>query len=335
MIFKRASEEDVREEVEQEQGFLSHLKELRDRLLRSVLAVLILFLALFPFADTIYSVLAEPLMRHMPEGTNMIAIEVASPFLIPVKMVLMLAIFIAVPYLFYQLWSFVAPGLYLHERRLVMPLLASSTVLFFMGVAFAYFLVFPLAFAFFNAVAPTGVEVMTDIGRYLDFVITIFFAFGIAFEVPIATIVLVAVGATTPEKLAKKRPYIIVGAFVVGMFLTPPDIISQTLLALPMWALFEVGILFSKYLLPRHLARHDAEQSTPGDAVPATEPPVGTWHDDEPGDDEEYRPLSDAEMEAELDRSDAEDAETDSDSADQPDDGAADDGGDETKPPTG
>jgi sec-independent protein translocase protein TatC len=332
MIFKRTSEEEVRKEVEQEQGFLSHLKELRDRLLRSVLAVLILFLALFPFADTIYSVLAEPLMRHMPEGTNMIAIEVASPFLIPVKMVLMLAIFIAVPYLFYQLWSFVAPGLYLHERRLVMPLLASSTVLFFMGVAFAYFLVFPLAFAFFNAVAPTGVEVMTDIGRYLDFVITIFFAFGIAFEVPIATIVLVAVGATTPDKLAKKRPYIIVGAFVVGMLLTPPDIISQTLLALPMWALFEVGILFSKYLLPKHLARGDAEPAA-GDAVPATEPPVGTWHDDEPGDDEEYRPLSDAEMEAELDRSDAEDGE--SDAADDTDSGAADGGDEETKPPAG
>ena len=309
MIFKRPSEEEVREEVEQEQGFLSHLKELRDRLLRSLLAVLILFLALFPFADTIYSVLAEPLMRHMPEGTSMIAIEVASPFLIPVKMVLMLSIFIAVPYLFYQLWSFVAPGLYLHERRLVMPLLVSSTVLFFLGVAYAYFLVFPLAFAFFNAVAPTGVEVMTDISRYLSFVITIFFAFGIAFEVPIATIVLVAVGATTPEKLAAKRPYIIVGAFVVGMLLTPPDIISQTLLALPMWALFEIGILFSKYMLPKALISEE-DQPTPGDATPATDPPTGTWHDDDQhGDDEEYRPLSDAEMEAELDRADAEDAE--------------------------
>ena len=326
MIFKRASEETVRKEVEQEQGFLSHLKELRDRLLRSVLAVLILFLALFPFADTIYSVLAEPLMRHLPEGTSMIAIEVASPFLIPVKMVLMLSIFIAVPYLFYQLWSFVAPGLYLHERQLVMPLLASSTVLFFMGVAFAYFLVFPLAFAFFNAVAPTGVEVMTDIGRYLDFVITIFFAFGIAFEVPIATILLVAVGATTPDKLAKKRPYIIVGAFVIGMFLTPPDIISQTLLALPMWALFEVGILFAKYMLPKRLVSEG--EPTPGDAAPVTDPPIGTWHDDEPDNDAQYRPLSDTEMEAELDRSDAEDADSD---ADESATGAQDDR--DTKPP--
>ena len=324
MIFRRNSAEDVRKEVEQEQGFLSHLKELRDRLLRSVLAVLILFLALFPFADTIYSVLADPLMRHLPEGTSMIAIEVASPFLIPVKMVLMLSIFIAVPYLFYQLWSFVAPGLYLHERRLVMPLLASSTVLFFMGVAFAYFLVFPLAFAFFNAVAPAGVEVMTDIGRYLDFVITIFFAFGIAFEVPIATILLVAIGATTPEKLAKKRPYIIVGAFVIGMFLTPPDIISQTLLALPMWALFEVGILFAKYLLPKALAPSQDDPAV-GESVPATDPPIGTWHDDETGDDEQYRPLSDAEMETDLDQTDADDA------ADEPDSGAAEE--ENKKPP--
>ncbi len=338
--FRRRTEEEVREEVEQEQGFLSHLKELRDRLLRSVLAVLILFLALFPFADEIYSVLAEPLMRHMPEGTSMIAIEVASPFLIPVKMVLMLAIFIAVPYLFYQLWSFVAPGLYLHERRLAMPLLVSSTVLFFLGVAFAYFVVFPLAFAFFNAVAPSGVEVMTDIGRYLDFVITIFFAFGIAFEVPIATILLVAVGATTPENLAKKRPYIIVGAFVVGMLLTPPDIISQTLLALPMWVLFEIGILFSKYLFPKGGADRGAATASAG-ATPATDPPMGTWHDDPtPGDppaatpgDGDYRPPSDAEMDAELDRIEA--AEGDDGGARDDDEPASDGTPDKDKPPPG
>ncbi len=326
---KRRTEEEVREEVEQEQGFLSHLRELRDRLLRSILAVLILFLALFPFADTIYSVLAEPLMRHLPEGTNMIAIEVASPFLIPVKMVLMLSVFIAVPYLFYQLWAFVAPGLYLHERRLVMPLLVSSTVLFFMGVAFAYFVVFPLAFAFFNAVVPSGVEMMTDISRYLSFVITIFFAFGIAFEVPIATIVLVAVGATTPDKLAKKRPYIIVGAFVVGMLLTPPDIISQTLLALPMWALFELGILFTRYLMPKYLGKGGREQ-TPGDAVPATEPPIGTWHDDASDAGSDYKPRSDAEMDADLDRSDAQDADDSHES-----DTGAQDGKDPGKPPSG
>ena len=235
----------------QEQGFLSHLVELRDRLLKMVLAVGLWFIVLFPFSDQIYSLLADPLLRHMPEGSNMIAIDVASPFLIPFKLVLMLAVFLSVPVILYQIWAFVAPGLYKHEQRLVRPLLVSSTVLFYVGVAFAYFVVFPLVFGFFTKVAPEGVQVSTDIGRYLDFVITIFFAFGIAFEVPVATILLVIIGVTTPEDLSKKRPYFIVGAFVVGMFLTPPDIISQTLLALPMWLLFECGIFFSRFFAAR------------------------------------------------------------------------------------
>lgn len=235
----------------QEQGLLSHLIELRDRLMKMMLAVGVLFLCLFWFADEIYSWLAAPLLAHLPEGTQMIAIEVAAPFFIPFKLVLMLCVFLAVPIILYQAWAFVAPGLYTHEKRLVFPLLVSSTLLFYVGVAFAYYVVFPLVFGFFTGVAPEGVVVSTDIGRYLDFVITIFFAFGIAFEVPVATVLIVAIGITTPDELGKKRPYFIVGAFIVGMFLTPPDVISQTLLALPMWLLFEVGIFFSRLFLKR------------------------------------------------------------------------------------
>lgn len=246
--------EESRDRAEGSEGegtLLSHLFELRTRLLRSVIAILVVFLLLFPFANTIYSFLAGPLMAHLPEGSSMIAIEVAAPFLIPFKLVLMLSIVVSVPFLLYQAWAFVAPGLYKHEKRLAVPLLISSTFLFYLGMAFAYFVVFPLIFAFFTASAPDGVEVMTDISRYLDFVILLFMAFGIAFEVPIATILLVAAGLTTPAQLAAKRPYVIVGAFVVGMLLTPPDIISQTLLALPMWILFEIGIILSRIMVRR------------------------------------------------------------------------------------
>lgn len=231
--------------VDKEQGFLSHLIELRDRLLKMLLAVGLLFLGLFWFADDIYTALAAPLLRHLPDS-QMIAIDVAAPFFIPFKLTLMLCVFLAVPYLLYQIWAFVAPGLYSHEKRLVAPLLVSSTLLFYLGVAFAYFVVFPLVFGFFTSVAPEGVTVSTDIGRYLDFVITLFFAFGIAFEVPVATVLVVAVGITTPENLVKIRPYVFVAAFIIGMFLTPPDMISQTLLAVPMWLLYEVGIVFSR-----------------------------------------------------------------------------------------
>ncbi len=231
--------------VETEQGFLSHLIELRDRLLKMLLAVGLLFLCLFWFSDKIYTALAAPLLAHLP-NSQMIAIDVAAPFFIPFKLTLMLCVFLSVPYLLYQIWSFIAPGLYSHEKKLVVPLLVSSTALFYLGVAFAYFVVFPLVFGFFTSVAPEGVTVSTDIGRYLDFVITLFFAFGIAFEVPVATVLVVAVGITTPENLVKIRPYVFVAAFVIGMFLTPPDIISQTLLAIPMWLLYEVGIVFSR-----------------------------------------------------------------------------------------
>ncbi len=254
--------------------FVEHLIELRDRLLKVLLAVLVIFLGLFPFANDIYVFIAKPLLAHLPEDSSMIATEVASPFLTPFKLTLVCAIFLAMPVVLHQAWGFVAPGLYKHEKRLVIPLLFTSSALFYVGMAFAYFVVFPLVFGFLTSVAPEGVTVMTDISRYLDFVLKIFFAFGIAFEVPIATILVVWAGITTPDALIEKRPYIIVGAFVIGMLLTPPDIISQTLLALPMWVLFELGVYFSRIYVRSN--------------------------DDEPE-------ISDADMEADLDRMEAED----------------------------
>lgn len=234
------------ESLEGEMTLVEHLVELRDRLLRVVLSVLLVLLVLFPFANDLYTLLAKPLLKHLPQGGSMIATEVASPFLTPFKLAIVLAIFISMPVALYQLWAFVAPGLYKHEQKLVFPLMVTSTVLFYLGMAFAYYVVFPLMFAFFNATVSDGVAIMTDISKYLDFVLKIFFAFGIAFEVPIATILVVWAGFTTPEALAAKRPYVIVGAFILGMLLTPPDAISQTLLAIPMWILFELGVFFAR-----------------------------------------------------------------------------------------
>jgi sec-independent protein translocase protein TatC len=228
---------------------ISHLIELRNRILFSVVAVLVVFLPLAFFSGPLFTWLAEPLSQHLPEGTSMIATQVASPFLTPFKLTLFVALFLAMPLVLYQLWAFVAPGLYMQERRLVMPLMISSTLLFYAGVAFAYYAVFPLMFGFFNAVAPEGVSVMTDINAYLDFVIAIFFAFGLAFEVPVATVLMVSVGLVTPRQLGQWRAYVFTGAFVVGMLLTPPDVISQTLLAVPMYILYEAGIVLSRYLV--------------------------------------------------------------------------------------
>ena len=241
-----------RTESQGEGTLLSHLVELRNRVLKMVVAVLLIFICLVPFADTIFTLVAEPLMARLPEGTSMIATQVASPFLTPFKLALAVAVFLAMPFLLYQAWSFVAPGLYKHERRLIVPLMASSILLFYGGVAFAYFIVFPLMFAFFTSMAPTGVTVMTDIAAYLDFVLALFFAFGFAFEVPVATVLAVWAGFTTPEKLSKKRPYVLLGAFVLGMLLTPPDIISQTLLAVPVYILFEAGIIMARVMVPGH-----------------------------------------------------------------------------------
>lgn len=226
-------------------SILSHLAELRSRLLKAMLAVVVVFAGLFPFANDLYEWLADPLLRYLPEGTSMIAVEVASPFLVPLKLALLCALVLALPYVLYQVWGFVAPGLYRNERSLTLPLMVSSTLLFYLGMVFAYFVVFPLIFAFFTSVAPSGVAVMTDIGHYLSFVFKLFIAFGIAFEVPVLTVLLIKSGFTTAKKLSRKRPYIIVGAFVVGMVLTPPDVLSQFLLAVPIWLLFELGLLFS------------------------------------------------------------------------------------------
>lgn len=245
--------EPERTEGQQGEGsLLSHLVELRTRLLKMVVAVLLIFICLVPFADTIFTLAATPLMARLPEGTSMIATQVASPFLTPFKLSLAVAVFLAMPILLYQAWAFVAPGLYKHERRLVVPLMTSSIVLFYSGVAFAYFVVFPLMFGFFTKVAPSGVTVMTDISAYLDFVLALFFAFGLAFEVPVATVLAVWAGFTTPAKLVQKRPYVLLGAFVLGMLLTPPDVISQTLLAVPVYILFEAGIVMARVMVPGH-----------------------------------------------------------------------------------
>lgn len=238
------------ESNDQELSFMEHLVELRSRLLKASFAVLAVLVVLLPFSRKLYATLAAPLTAVLPEGSSMIAIDVASPFLTPFKLALLLALILSIPVVLYQLWAFVAPALYRQEKRLARPLLYSAVLLFYAGCAFAYFVVFPLVFGFFTRVAPDGVTVMTDISKYLDFVITLFLAFGITFEVPIATIILVATGITTIDKLKKIRAYVLVGAFAMGMLLTPPDVISQTLLALPMWLLFEIGLLMSWILLP-------------------------------------------------------------------------------------
>jgi sec-independent protein translocase protein TatC len=304
-----------------EQPFISHLVELRDRLLRMVIAILLVFLVLFPFANDIYTFIAEPIRAQLPAGSQMIATQVASPFLTPFKLALVVAVFVAMPYLLFQLWGFIAPGLYTHEKRLAVPLVASSIVLFYLGMLFAYFVVFPLVFGFFSAVTPEGVAQMPDIAFYLEFVLKLFFAFGIAFEIPIATILLVAIGATTPQALRDKRPYVIVGVFVAGMLLTPPDVISQTLLALPMWLLFEAGVFFSRFF-QRAAEDEDGDPGPLGGGSPASPAgpagkagvaaasPGAMVGDEIDGGDRNmpgrYRPMTDEEMEAELDAIEAE-----------------------------
>lgn len=228
-------------------SLFDHLLELRNRLLRAILGVMIVFCCLVYFAQDIYQYVAQPLLATMPEGSQMIATDVASPFFAPFKLTLVLSLFIAMPFVLYQVWSFVAPGLYSNEKRMIAPLMFGSTLLFYSGIAFAYFLVFPVVFAFFTSVAPEGVVIATDISSYLDFILKLFFAFGAAFEIPIAIILMCWTGITTPDSLREKRPYVVVGAFVIGMLLTPPDIISQTMLAVPMLVLFEVGIIIASF----------------------------------------------------------------------------------------
>ncbi len=227
---------------------MAHLLELRTRLLRAVAAVLVVMLALLPFAKPLYSTLARPLMERLPEGASMIATGVAAPFLAPFKFAMMLAVFLAMPFVVYQAWAFAAPGLYRREQALAVPILVSSVVLFYLGMVFAYFAIFPIVFGFFASAAPAGVLVMTDVTSYLDFVLTLFFAFGLAFEVPVVVVLLVLLGFVSTVSLRRARPYVIVGAFVVGMLLTPPDVFSQTILAVPVWVLFELGLLVARVL---------------------------------------------------------------------------------------
>jgi len=221
---------------------------MRDRLTRALLALLIVFGCLFYWARDIYTLLAQPMMAIMPPGTQMIAVEVASPFFVPVKVTMFAAVVIALPYLLYQLWAFVAPGLYSHEKKLILPLIASSTVLFLVGMSFAYFVVFPTVFGFITKFAPEGVAVMTDIQKYFDFVLTLFLAFGVAFETPIAVVILTRFGIVSVKKLKEIRPYVVVGAFVIAAIFTPPDVVSQLLLAFPLWLLYEVGLLVSGWM---------------------------------------------------------------------------------------
>jgi|TARA_B110000438_G_scaffold22819_1_gene20753 sec-independent protein translocase protein TatC len=232
------------------QPFMSHLIEFRDRVLRCFISVLIIFAGLFSFSNELYLYVSKPIRAYLPDNLSMIATEVASPFLTPFKLTLVLSMFAAMPYILYQAWAFLAPGLYKREKKIVLPLFFSSVLLFYGGMAFAYYVVFPLVFMFFSGIAPEGVSIMPDIRSYLDFVLKLFFAFGISFEIPIAVVILSWMGAVDPNKLAKKRPYVFVLCFILGMLLTPPDIISQTLLAIPMWLLFEIGIMFGRMVAP-------------------------------------------------------------------------------------
>jgi sec-independent protein translocase protein TatC len=260
---------------EAEDTFISHLIEMRDRLLRAVLAVVIIFICLFPWAKDIYGLLAQPLLAALPKGGQMIATEITTPFFVPMKVTMMAAFLLALPWVFYQAWAFVAPGLYQHEKRLGVPLVIASVILFVTGMAFAYFLVFPLVFHFIVSVTPTGVAVMTDIGKYLDFVLTMFMAFGITFQVPIAVVLLVKMGMVSVAKLREIRPYVIVGAFVIGAIFTPPDVVSQFMLATPLWVLYEIGIIVAAMI-------------------------------SKPKPESDYVPMSDSDMDSEFDRIEAE-----------------------------
>jgi sec-independent protein translocase protein TatC len=259
---------------EPQETFITHLIELRTRLIRACAAILIVFVCLFPWAKELYALMAQPLLASLPKGGQMIATDVVGVFIVPMKVTLLAAFLVTLPYVLYQIWAFVAPGLYAHEKKLVVPLIVASVALFFCGMSFAYFLVFPTVFKFMSAVAPEGVAWMTDIDKYLSFVLSTFVAFGVTFEVPVVVIVLVKIGVVTIAKLKEARPYVIVGAFVIGAIFTPPDVLSQVMLAVPLWLLYELGIVLARFV-EKPLAKSD------------------------------YAPLGDAEMERELDKSEA------------------------------
>jgi sec-independent protein translocase protein TatC len=280
---------------DKQETFISHLIELRDRLLKTVAVVVVIFIGLFPWANDLYTLLAQPLISKLPQGSQMIATAVASTFFIPVKVTLMAAFLVALPVVLYQMWAFIAPGLYRHEKRLALPLLIASVVLFFVGMAFAYFLVFPVVFGFLAGATPKGVNFAPDIGAYLDFVMTLFIAFGITFEVPVVVILLVISNIVSVEKLREARPYVIVGAFVIGAIFTPPDVISQIMLAVPLWVLYELGILIASVLRKIKPAEETSQGSYPSD----------------------YTPMTDEQMEAELDQLDQETKSSKTDSSAQ------------------
>jgi sec-independent protein translocase protein TatC len=280
---------------DKQETFISHLIELRDRLLKTVAVVVVIFIGLFPWANDLYTLLAQPLISKLPQGSQMIATAVASTFFIPVKVTLMAAFLVALPFVLYQMWAFIAPGLYRHEKRLALPLLIASVVLFFVGMAFAYFLVFPVVFGFLAGATPKGVNFAPDIGAYLDFVMTLFIAFGVTFEVPVVVILLVISNMVSVEKLREARPYVIVGAFVIGAIFTPPDVISQIMLAVPLWVLYESGILIATVLRKVKPAGETSQASYPSD----------------------YTPMTDEQMEAELDQLDQETKSSKTDSSAQ------------------
>lgn len=262
--------ENTAKPTEQEMSLIGHLLELRDRLVRSVIAIIVVFLVLFPFANDIYSFIAEPLTRYLPEGSSMMAIGVISPFLTPLKLALIASIFLSMPFLLYQLWGFIAPALYQNEKKLAAPMLMASTFLFYAGGAFVFFIVFPLVFKFMAGTTPDGVQIGTDIQLYLDFVIGMFFAFGLAFQVPVVTVLLLVTRMVKPDAMRHARPYVIVGAFSIAAFITPPDVISQTLLAVPMWLMYEGGLWFGARMVKNRDAEKAAEEAAESQSTPDT-----------------------------------------------------------------
>ena len=288
------------ERKKEEMTFVQHLVELRDKLLHSVIAILLIFIGIFPFANEVYGFIAAPIINVLPADTNIIAIGVISPFLTPLKMALIFAVYLAMPYLLFQIWSFIAPALYKHEKQMIVPLIVSSTILFYAGILFSFYVVFPVIFGFLSSVGPSIVDFTPDIQYYLDFVLKVSFAFGVAFEVPIATILLIMFNITTVEKLKNNRPYVIIGAFVLGMLLTPPDIISQVLIAIPMWLLFEAGLIFA----PMFKRKSPTEPTNDNDPTkPSKDSQKNDADHNDESDDEDW---DDEALDAEMDKIDDE-----------------------------
>ena len=288
------------ERKKEEMTFVQHLVELRDKLLHSVIAILLIFIGIFPFAYEVYGFIAAPIINVLPADTNIIAIGVISPFLTPLKMALIFSVYLAMPYLLFQIWSFIAPALYKHEKQMIVPLIVSSTILFYAGILFSFYVVFPVISGFLSSVGPSIVDFTPDIQYYLDFVLKVSFAFGVAFEVPIATILLIMFNITTVEKLKNNRPYVIIGAFVLGMLLTPPDIISQVLIAIPMWLLFEAGLIFA----PMFKRKSPTEPTNDNDpAKPSKDSQKNDADHNDESDDEDW---DDEALDAEMDKIDDE-----------------------------